>query len=69
MVSTVAPSIPDELLTPDEFRARFHGRIGRNAIYDALHARRIRHLRFGRRILILATEVQEWPRREAVGPS
>ena len=66
MVPSVATQTPD-LLTPNEFRARFKGMIGRNTLYNAIRARRIKHIRLGRKILILGTEVRDWPLRESIG--
>lgn len=54
-----------ELLSPTEFYDRFHGAVGKSSIYGALRANRIRHVRLGRKILILASEVEAWPEREA----
>jgi excisionase family DNA binding protein len=54
------------LITPDELYRRL-GVIGKTNIYRALQAGRIKHLRIGRKILVLASEVDDWPRREAEG--
>lgn len=60
----MAPS-QEALLSPAEFRARLGNRVGRNTVYDAIRAGRIRAVRVGRKILILPSEVHEWPIREA----
>ncbi len=52
------------LITPDELYNRL-GIVGKTNIYRALRAGRIKHLRIGRKILVLESEVEEWPRREA----
>ena len=58
----------EKLLSPQQFAAKFNGAIGRNAIYEGVRSNRIRHVRIGKRkILILASEVDEWPLREAQG--
>ncbi len=57
----------NDLVTPTEFRELLRGRIGRNEIYRALNAHRIRHLRIGRKILIPTSECVDWPEREFVG--
>ena len=54
------------LLSPREFKAKVP-KVGLKSIYDAIEEGRIRHLRVGRKILILGTEVEDWPRREADG--
>jgi excisionase family DNA binding protein len=64
-------TVPDQprkpgLLTPDEFYNRLRV-VGKTSIYAALQAGRIRHLRIGRKILVLESELEEWPRREAEG--
>lgn len=56
---------PKDLISPAEFYDRFHGAVGKSSIYAALRAHRIRHVRLGRKILILASEVDAWPEREA----
>lgn len=53
------------LITPDEFRRQIGDKVGRNFVYEAIRANRIRHIRIGRKILVLASEVSEWPLREA----
>ena len=63
-MSTVPEGQTAKLITPDEFHKRIP-EIGRNSIYDALRAKRIKHLRIGRKILILESEVTDWPLREA----
>jgi excisionase family DNA binding protein len=67
-VSSLVSSQPqvEAFLSVDEFRKRLGPwRPGRNHIYAALNSDRIRHVRMGRRILILSSEVHDWPRREA----
>lgn len=51
------------LLTPEEFRRHFP-KIGRGSLYALLRSGRIRHLRIGRKILIPASEIIAFPRRE-----
>lgn len=41
------------------------GAVGRSSIYEALKGNRIKHLKLGRKILILASELEAWPLREA----
>jgi excisionase family DNA binding protein len=53
------------LITPDELYKRYGGTIGKGSIYEALKANKIRHLKVGRKILILESEVEQWPLREA----
>ena len=46
------------LLTPDEFRTLgLKNTVGRNAIYRLIHAKRIKYIRIGRKILIPRSEV------------
>lgn len=59
-----APTYKPGLITPDELYRRL-GVIGKSSIYDALRAGRIKHLRIGRKILVLESEVEDWPKREA----
>ena len=54
------------LLSVDEFRARLGYRVGRNRIYEAIREQDgIEHIRLGRKLLILGSEVDNWPLREA----
>ena len=53
------------LLSPAEFYNCFDGMVGKSSIYEALKGNRIKHLKLGRKILILASEVEAWPLREA----
>ena len=53
------------LLTPREFHEAMHGAIGLAKIYELLHAKRIKHTRLGRKILIPRREVVDFPHREA----
>ena len=53
------------LLTLDEFHHALGGAIGRNTLYGLVRANRIRHVRLGRKILIPAKEVTDFPDREA----
>jgi excisionase family DNA binding protein len=59
------PSKP--LLTTDEFIEGMGFTIGRSSVYEFLRAGKIRHLKVGRKILILASELAEFPQREAKG--
>ncbi len=59
------PQNDPPLITVDEYRERMGHRIGRNAIYQAVNEGRIRHIRVNRKILILSSEVEGWPMREA----
>ena len=55
-----------KLLSPKQFYEYFSGKVGRTAIYDAVRNNRIRHIKLGKqKILILASEVEDWPTREA----
>jgi excisionase family DNA binding protein len=56
---------PKNLLSPAEFHDRFNGVVGKNSIYEAIKSNRIKHVKLGRKILILASEVEDWPHREA----
>ena len=56
---------PPVVLTPEAFHHATGGAIGKNRIYELLHAGRIRHVRIGNRFLILAHEVQDFFEREA----
>lgn len=55
---------PKPFYTPAEFYTALGGSIGRSAIYELVRANRIRHVRLGRKILIPATELTEFPLRE-----
>lgn len=55
--------------TPEEFHDALGGTIGRSSIYQLVRAKRIRHVRVGRKILIPITEVTEFPRRETELPN
>ena len=61
---TVAENRDDGLLSPREFKAKVP-KVGLKSVYDAIEEGRIKHLRVGRKILILGSEVRDWPRREA----
>lgn len=52
------------LLTPEEFRAGLDNAIGRNTIYSYLRAGKIKHVRIGRKILVLQSELVDFPLRE-----
>lgn len=54
-------------LSPREFHRAMHGAIGLSAVYDALRANHIKSLRLGRKYLIPASEVGDFPRRVAEG--
>lgn len=56
---------PPPVLTPEAFHQRIGGVIGKNRIYELLHAGRIRHVRIGNRFLILGQEVSDFFEREA----
>jgi excisionase family DNA binding protein len=55
----------NSLLSPAVFHARLEGAVGKSSIYEAVKGNRIKHLKLGRKILILASEVEAWPLREA----
>jgi len=57
--------VPKPLLTPNEFWEGLGRTVGRDQIYGALRAKRIRAIRSGRRILIPRTELTDWLVREA----
>lgn len=38
------------------------GKVGRNAIYEAMRSGALKHIRFGRRILLSATAIDAWLR-------
>ncbi len=52
------------LLTPEEFRKGLDDAIGRNTIYLYLRARKIKHVKIGRKILIPKSELVDFPLRE-----
>lgn len=52
------------LLTPEEFRAGLDNAIGRNTIYRYLQARKIKHMKIGKKILIYKSELVDFPLRE-----
>lgn len=52
------------LLTPEEFRTGLDNAIGRNTIYLYLKARKIKHVKIGRKILIPKSELVDFPLRE-----
>lgn len=52
------------ILTIPEFHAALGGRVGLKAIREFVKQGRIWSLRVGRRTLIPAAEVYDWPRRE-----
>ncbi len=57
----------NSLLSVDEFRSALGHKVGRNFVYRALCKEEggIKHIRTGRKILILASEVNDWPLRES----
>ena len=59
------PFTPPPVLTPEGFHHSIGGALGKNRIYELLHAGRIRHVRVGSRFLILTTEVRDFFLREA----
>ena len=52
-------------LSPVELYNCYGGTIGKSSIYEALKGNRIKHIKLGRKILILASEIEAWPLREA----
>jgi excisionase family DNA binding protein len=56
---------PPVVLSPEAFHEAIGGAIGKNRIYELLHAGRLRHVRNGSRFLILGSEVHEFFQREA----
>ena len=52
------------LLSPDEFLQAMQGTIGRNSVYGLIQAKRIKHIRLGRKILIPRSELTDFPLRE-----
>ena len=63
--STTKQPKTTSLVSPNTFYDYLGGTVGKNAIYEALKGNRIKHLKLGRKILILASEVEAWPLREA----
>ncbi len=57
------------LLSVDEYRAAIGFSIGRNKLFQALHKKvedgGIKHMRSGKNFKILASEVTDWPTRQA----
>ena len=51
------------MLTVREFYLALDKKIGFNAIYGYVEVRKIRHIKIGRKILIFAAEVQDFPQR------
>lgn len=60
-----AAFVPPPVLTPEAFHEAIGGVIGKNRIYELLHAGRLRHVRMGSRFLILAAETEAFFEREA----
>lgn len=58
------PEIRKALLTPEEFRAGLDNAIGRNTIYGYIRAGKIKHVKIGRKILVLRGELTDFPQRE-----
>lgn len=57
-------------LTPEQFRtSALGGCIGRGTLYELIRAKRIRHVRIGRKILIPASEATDFPEREVNRPN
>lgn len=56
---------PPVVLTPEAFHVAIGGALGKNTIYELLHAGRLRHVRIGSRFLILVSEVAAFFEREA----
>ena len=54
-------------LTPKEFKSETGNVIGTNNLYALLQAKEIRCIRLGKKYLIPASEVQDFPRRVAEG--
>jgi excisionase family DNA binding protein len=52
------------LLTPEEFRKGLGNAIGRNTVYTYIRARKIKHVKIGRKILIPKSELVDFPLRE-----
>ena len=63
--STTQAPTGDALLTPLEFYEGLNRRVGKNSIYGLVAAGRIRSVKIGTKILIPASELTEFPRREA----
>lgn len=57
-----------KLLTPRQFYEYFGGAVGLSSIYSAIRSKRIHHIKLGKqKVLILPSEIEDWPRREALG--
>jgi excisionase family DNA binding protein len=70
MSETRTPTFrPPVVLTPEAFHEAIGGVIGKNRIYELLHAGRLRHVRNGSRFLILYAEVHDFFEREAMHAS
>ena len=54
-------------LSPKQFREATGNMIGTNNLYGMLEAKVIRSVKIGRKYLIPASEVQDFPRRVAEG--
>lgn len=67
-MSIVAQTQPT-FLTAHEFHQAFEGKVGLASIYEAMRTGEIKHVRLGRKLLILASEVRDWPLRMAKGGS
>ena len=65
--NTSTPTLLEKpLLSPKEFRTLgLGGAVGRNTVYELIHANRIKHIKLGRKILIPASEIRDFPAREA----
>jgi len=61
---TQSPTEPLPLLPIDQFHQRLYGAIGKNRIYELLHAGRFRHARIGDRSIRLADGVSDCLKRE-----
>ena len=59
--------VPPTVMTPEAFHAAIGAALGKNRIYELLHAGKLRHVRNGNRYLILASEIHDFFEREA-GP-
>lgn len=56
---------PMALLSVEEFHTLNEGRIGKNTLYRMVREGRIRSIKLGeRKILIPASELNDWPARE-----
>lgn len=52
------------LLSPDEFLDAMQNTIGRNSLYGLIQAKRVKHIRLGRKILIPRSELTDFLVRE-----